>query len=64
MKVFVINTLTEFNKYYKSLKEYALINDSPRTYLIGLDCEMINRTNDEESYKHAKGWIKDDSSDN
>lgn len=63
MKIYVINTHTDFNKHYSLIEKLSSIGSTPDIHLIGMDTEMIHRKNYPESFETAKKWVINSSSD-
>ena len=56
-KVYVITSLKEFNETFHYLEEAARIDSTPNIFMVGIDVEMINKTN-HKSFKDIGKWIE------
>jgi len=59
---YIINTFDDFHKYFKHLKEDAMMGINQKIYVIGLDTEFICKDNYPDSFEQSKSWIVDTTS--
>lgn len=60
--IYIINSHDDFHKYFKYLKEDAMVGDGQKVYVIGLDTEFICKDNYPESFARSSGWLEDNES--
>ena len=56
-KVYIITSTKEFNDTFHRLEDEARIDSTPNIFMVGMDVEMINKTN-HESFKNSGKWVE------
>ena len=57
-ETYVINSVDEFHKYFKLLKDCATRGDKQKIFHVGLDTEFICKDNHGESFKNSINWVE------
>ena len=59
---YIINSHDDFHKYFKFLKEDAMMGNEQKIYVVGLDTEFISKDNYPESFAKSLTWLEDNES--
>ena len=55
---YIINTFNDFHQYFNHLKDDAMMGDTQKIYVIGLDTEFICQDNYPESFEQSINWLE------
>lgn len=54
---YIVNSNDDFHKYFKYLKEDAVMGNNQKIYVVGLDTEFISKDNYPESFEKSDQWV-------